>query len=495
MDMQMQRVWSLVQIAPLVVSLLGITAVSGYAAEVPAFETESTSAELLSAEEPPSLPHVPTDQLDPVVIETADPTTAAEPTLQFSEINSSIVAEIGEQQPETDTVVSQPRTDDTAKYEWQISNRVVLNAPQAGEDATSPVDANVAVAHLPSLSGLSDLSESEQPTSTLDLSQVQFTPSPASVVIGGSGITASSSEQFQFIPIAPSELEQLTSKQWQMAQAEPAPEADTPQQTPQTPQTAPEAEASSSPRWRFSFMPYAFVPLNVEGSVTVRNFTADFDLDLSDILEQLNFALAGRAEAWRGNLGVIFDGAYFNMGQDISTSLSIPNCLCNIFPSKIDTEVTVKYGQFDLGVGYRMGMNVSNAATEFDMGPLVFDAIVGMRIYTFHQEIDISTNVGSGRDLQSNTTLVQPLVSGRFRWNISRNFAGWVRGDFAGFGIGGTLFAASVTGGIDWMFSGNTSLQLGYRLSSLQYNTDIRGQELGLNLLFHGPYLGVVFRF
>lgn len=55
--------------------------------------------------------------------------------------------------------------------------------------------------------------------------------------------------------------------------------------------------------------------------------------------------------------------------------------------------------------------------------------------------------------------------------------------------------AASVTGGLDWMFSGNTSLLLAYRLSSLQYTTDVQGEEFELNLLMQGPYMGIVFRF
>jgi hypothetical protein len=470
---QMQRVWSLVQVAPLFVSLMGITTVSG----------------LLS------VPHALVDRLESAALEPADTAIAAEPTLQFSKVDSSIIAEIVKKQPETDAVVLQSWTDDAAKYEWQISNRVVLNAtPQTVEVETSQVDADAAVVSHP----VSSPSESalEQLTSALeDFSQAQLTPSTASVVIEDAAITAASSgTQVQFTPIALSELEQMTHEDWQIAprqiaQTEPPPESDTPEAAPDV------EESSSSPRWRFSFTPYAFAPVNVSGSATVRNFTADLDLGLGDILEKLDFALAGRLEAWRGNLGFIFDGAYFHLEQDISTSLSVPNCLCNIFPSEIDTKVNVKYGQFDLGVGYRLGANVSNAATEFDMGPMVFDTIIGMRIYTFQQEINISTNVGTDRNLDSSTTLVQPLVSGRIRWNASPNFAGWVRGDLAGFGIGGTLLAASFTGGIDWMFSGNTSLQLAYRLSSLQYNTDVRGQELGLSLLQHGPYIGVVFRF
>jgi hypothetical protein len=241
--------------------------------------------------------------------------------------------------------------------------------------------------------------------------------------------------------------------------------------------------------------PYAFVPVSVDGSVTVRDFTADINLGLDDVLSPLNFAAAARLEGWRGNLGFIFDGSYFNLGQDNSKSLSIPDCLCDIFPSKIDTEVNVQYGQFDLGVGYRMAENASTATNEFELGPIAFDAIVGMRIYALDQEINLSTNLGTERNRQQSNTLIQPLVSGRLRWNLTPKLAGWVRGDIAGFGIGGTLMAASVTGGLDWMFSGDTSLLLGYRLSSLQYNTEVQGENFDLNLLFQGPYMGIVFRF
>lgn len=251
----------------------------------------------------------------------------------------------------------------------------------------------------------------------------------------------------------------------------------------------------SSPRWRFAIIPYAFVPVSVNGSATVRNFTADINLGLDDILSPLNFAAAGRVEAWRGNLGLIFDGSYFNLSQENTQSVPIPNCLCNIFPSEITADVKVQYGQFDLGVGYRIAENVNQAESDFDLGPLAFDAIVGVRIYALRQEIDLSTNLDTDRNFEGSGTLVQPLISGRLRWNLSPTLAGWARGDLAGLGLGGTLLAASVTGGLDWMFSGDTSLLLAYRLSSLDYQTEVGGQNLELNLLFHGPYLGVVFRF
>lgn len=287
---------------------------------------------------------------------------------------------------------------------------------------------------------------------------------------------------------------------WQIAQTASSDETDSPTESAaepeETPETTSESEGtSSSPQWLFTLTPYAFVPFSVDGTATIGEVTEDFNLGLDDILSPLNFAAAGRFEAWKGHLGFIFDGAYFNLGQDNSRSLAVPDCLCGILPSEIDTEVNVQYGQFDLGVGYRIADNLSKAANDFELGDLVFDAVVGVRIYALRQEIDISTNINTGRNLDESNTLITPLASGRFRWNVSPTLAGWVRGDIAGFGLDGTLLTLSVTGGVDWMFSGNTSLLLAYRLSSLNYATDVRGKDFDLNVLMHGPYMGVVFRF
>jgi hypothetical protein len=301
----------------------------------------------------------------------------------------------------------------------------------------------------------------------------------------------------QLDPIASSDFEQFPLERWQVAQVAPPPAPDDSETIPEVP--VPETTAPpSSPRWQFRVIPYGFVPFSVSGSATVRNFTADIDLGLDDLLDSLsalNFAAAGRLEAWRGNLGLIFEGTYLNVGQENTTSRSIPDCLCDIFPSEITTEVNVQYGQFDLGVGYRVAANAANAANEFELGPLVLDAIVGVRLYAFQQEIDISTNVDTGRNLEQSNTIVTPMASGRLRWNLSPNLAGWVRGDIAGFGLGGTLMAVSATGGLDWMFSGNTSLLLAYRISSLQYSSEVQGEDFELNLLMQGPYMGIVFRF
>jgi len=66
--------------------------------------------------------------------------------------------------------------------------------------------------------------------------------------------------------------------------------------------------------WRFSVSPYAFVPVSTTGTSTIAGGEVDLDFDLSDALDLLNFAIAGRGEAWKGDLGIILDVSYVDLG-------------------------------------------------------------------------------------------------------------------------------------------------------------------------------------
>jgi hypothetical protein len=437
-------------------------------------------------------------QVVPVVFTTVEMTTVPaqaiteEHFIRSSKVANAIFAESKEKSPETIDISFQTWISDEITDEWQISDTVILTTTHSSNDSevedNDPYETLTSDSIQPSLKSERFTSSNENSSRTQPAPLIDLATTEAEIAN-----VAFTETEIPLTSIVPSELEQFTLKHWQSAQAEPSPESDILEDNPEP--ILEQEETSRSPRWQFTFTPYGFIPLTIDGSATVRDFTADVDLGLDDLLDPLNFAAAGRVEAWRGSLGFIFDGAYFSVGQEASRSRSIPNCLCDIFPSKIDTEVDVQYGQFDLGVGYRVAANAANAATEFELGSLVFDAIVGVRIYAIQQEIDISTNIGTDRNLEHSNTIVTPMASGRFRWNMSPTLAGWVRGDIAGFGIGGTLLAASVTGGVDWMFSGDTSLLLAYRISSLRYDTEVQGRDFELDLLLQGPYMGIVFRF
>lgn len=255
--------------------------------------------------------------------------------------------------------------------------------------------------------------------------------------------------------------------------------------------------------WRFSFEPYVYAPFGVSGDVTVDGVKVPIDAGIGDIfsvaINTLNFAAFGRAEAWKGHWGIVFDGAYANLGTAQTVEIPLPPEL-QLFglPSEIDIDaaVGVTFSRFDLAAAYRFGDgNLSNAFrtadTEFELGPFLFDAIAGLRIQNFQNDLQLTDNLGDEFDFSDSQTFVEPLLGGHARWNLSDNLAVLTGGSVSGFGIGDLTFSVDGYAGVDWLFSGNTSLLASYRFTYVDSSSD----SLGLNLFTHGPLVGVKFRF
>jgi hypothetical protein len=81
---------------------------------------------------------------------------------------------------------------------------------------------------------------------------------------------------------------------------------------------------ASNDEWRFTVSPYLFLPVSATGTSTIAGASVDLDLSLKDVLKALNFAISGRAEAWKGDFGLIIDTYYVNIGRDESIGLPGP---------------------------------------------------------------------------------------------------------------------------------------------------------------------------
>jgi len=267
------------------------------------------------------------------------------------------------------------------------------------------------------------------------------------------------------------------------------------------------AEASHSSDeipWRFSLEPYVYVPFRVSGDVTVDGIEVPIDAGIGDIFDvainTLNFAAFGRFEAWKGHWGIVFDGAYANLGTGQTVAIPFPPELQLLgLPPEIDIDaaVGVSFSRFDLAAAYRFGDgNLSNAFktadTEFDLGPFLFDVVAGLRIQNFQNDLELTDSLGDELELTGSQSFFEPMLGGHARWNLSDNLAVLTGGSFSGFGIGDLTFSVDGYAGVDWLFSGNTSLLANYRFTYVDNSDD---PSLGLNLFTHGPLVGVKFRF
>ncbi len=255
--------------------------------------------------------------------------------------------------------------------------------------------------------------------------------------------------------------------------------------------------------WRFSIEPFFYIPLWVNGDVTVRGINASINAGPSDtfstIVNDLNFAAFGRAEAWKGPWGIFFSGAYMNLGTGRTATIPVPPVLqqAGLPPqATLSAAAGTSFVQLDLGGAYRFGDGnlptaLRTANTEFDLGPFIFDAMAGARFYSFSNSLALTGPLANSFEFGQSRTILEPMIGGRARWNLSHNLAALVGGTMSGFGIGDLTFSTSGYAGIDWLFSGNTSLMASYGFTYLDYSSG----NSGLNLFTHGPSIGVKFRF
>lgn len=268
----------------------------------------------------------------------------------------------------------------------------------------------------------------------------------------------------------------------------------------ETPARLSQAVTTEEMPWRFVLEPYVYLPLETNGDITIRNTEVPFDFSLGDILESLTFAFYGRFEAWKGPWAVVLDGYYFDTVESDSRNISAAALPPGLLPPQItqvplDGTAETAFFKLDLAGAYRFGdanlpNSLATAETDFDLGPFVFDAIAGLRLYSFSNDIELSTPLGFERNFSRSDTFVEPMIGGRARWNFADNLAAIVAANISGFGIG-TDISAEGYAGIDWLFSGNTSLTATYRLTYIDYSEG----SSGFNLFQHGPAVGVKFRF
>lgn len=271
---------------------------------------------------------------------------------------------------------------------------------------------------------------------------------------------------------------------------------------------------SQSEQWHFLFVPYIYVPLSISGSATFQgegfrnSFVGDFtdpsrDFDFSPsqigakVKDSLNFAFLGGLEAWTPNytIGILSNLSYVSLSsrETFNRDVRIPG-LANFVPSQVNAALNTQLWNVDLAGSYRFydpkKANPEGIRSEYDLGPLVFDVLGGLSFVQINNQLGLSTNLGGNRQFNSTQTLVSPLIGGRIRWNANPKLALVGMGTISGFGISG-LTQYSIQGGVDWMFSGNTSLGAGYRFSFLDYSSS----QVDLNVNQNGPYLDFGFRF
>ena len=264
--------------------------------------------------------------------------------------------------------------------------------------------------------------------------------------------------------------------------------------TEESPAASSNQPAQPASPWASTIELYGFAPISTTGTTIVsngtRNFSADTDLNLGDVLSKLKWATSLRGSIEKDRLGLLVDLDYVKLGQYESTTGRR-----GIFTGS--AEVTATQGIYDLALRYRFG---DREAAVGKPGQFSLIPYAGIRI--IDAQLDVGAQIqGSGgrvnfqRQGNFGRTWVQPLLGTQATIFMSPRLRAFARADIGGFGLSGSEdLSGNAQVGLGYAVGNNTDLNISWRYAGINYNTgDIpdsgyssyrNGFEIGLKFFF-----------
>ncbi len=235
----------------------------------------------------------------------------------------------------------------------------------------------------------------------------------------------------------------------------------------------------SETEWRHTLSIYAFLPARTKGDSTVAGTTVPLDLDFGDALELLDFAAAGRYEAWRGDWGFIIDANYVSLEADGS----LPT------PGSASFSADIRQEWLGLYAAYKAVDAIGGNGQRY-----AIDLQAGARYNSLRQKITV-TSPAPIPVLGGDEGWWEPVIGARGTWVLNERWAAIASLELGGFGAGGNDLQVGANVGVDWRPWETTSLFFGWRYFSMDYSDTLSTGAFEYDVDQHGPVLGVKFRF
>ena len=243
------------------------------------------------------------------------------------------------------------------------------------------------------------------------------------------------------------------------------------------PETAPDEPPEPMPRpklrdgWSYTLAPYLWAS-SLRAEVNAGPISSTSEACFSDLLKQLKFGAQLRFEGLHDDRwGFYLDGTYMAMGDDATVRVG------RFGLRGIDVEADFTQAYLDFGGTVRFGKQGKS-----------LDLLLGGR-YT-HLSTDVS--VGWLLDIDDSADFVSPMIGGRVQWALSEKWLMSVKGDVGGFGLGDAPdLILGFTGLLGYHLNDHTTLAFGYRF----YDFELEGDRYDADVQYHGPIVGVAFRF
>ncbi len=237
----------------------------------------------------------------------------------------------------------------------------------------------------------------------------------------------------------------------------------------------------ASEEWVFPATVYLWA-VGLDGNATVKGIDMEVSEGFGDIFDNLDVALEGHFELWKGRWGGMFDATYVKLSADANSG-----------PVAVD--LTQKYTLIDFGVLYRAGiwpMDKTSGETTGSNRWTTFDLLLGGR-YT---KLDMELEPQRLPKIEGDESWTDLIVGGRLITDLSEKWSLILRSDIGGFGISGsTDFTLNGIVLFAWRFHPKWMTLVGYRALYQDYETGSGADKFKYDITTHGPILGLTYRF
>lgn len=228
------------------------------------------------------------------------------------------------------------------------------------------------------------------------------------------------------------------------------------------------AVTAHAEEWKYDAVLYAWLT-GLEGTIGVADVvqqpvSASFD----DLLEYVDFAMAGHFEAKDSRMVLITDIAYFNLGSERDAT---------VMNQPVTIDMDFKEWIFELGGGYRLTPE--------------FDVVLAGRWYVFESGLEITSQLGESLRASSHNW-GDVYVGARYRKTFEKWIAA-VRGDI---GTGGSEFAWFANAMVAYRINEKVSAGIAWRALGLDREPDtLENDYLLYDINQSGLGVGVGFSF
>lgn len=237
-----------------------------------------------------------------------------------------------------------------------------------------------------------------------------------------------------------------------------------------TPTARAQEIAAATGEWEFSVAPYIWAAA-IEGTARIGRLpSADISASFGDIVDNLDFAFMGTAEARRDRFSLFGDVVYVT----VSDSTATPGPLFS------RARVEVESLMATLGAGY--------AVVETDNATV--DLTIAGRYWSERNEIAFGAGALPGRSAEATEVWFDPMIGGvgRYEWDNGVFVSG--RALVGGFGIGSDFVFDGVAT-LGYAFNDTIAASIGFRWLSVDYEDDGFVYDVDQ----YGPIAGVRIRF